>query len=80
MYPQTREGEFISLSNMHFSDIINKSKDWDGKSPYIADNELFMNTDLTENDIVARQINCAKIIDRLIMKALAPENKKAGSY
>ncbi len=39
---------------MHFSDIINKSKDWDGKSPYIAENELFMNTDFTENDLVVR--------------------------
>jgi hypothetical protein len=80
MYPKTKEGEFISLSSMQFSDIINKSKDWDGSSPYIPDNELFMTTDLTENDIVVRQINCAKIIDRLLMKALSNENKKAGSY
>lgn len=65
-----KEGEFISLSLMQFNEVINKSSDWDGKAPYISENELFMSTDLTENDIVVRQINCSKIVDRLLREAL----------
>jgi hypothetical protein len=53
-YPETKEGEFLSLSLMQFSDIIKKSKDWNEKTPYVPENELFMNTDLTENDLVIR--------------------------
>ena len=51
---------------MQFSDVINKSKNWDGKSPYVPENELFMNTDLTENDLIVRQINASKINNRLL--------------
>jgi len=66
LYPKTKEGEFISLSLMQFSDVINKSKSWDRKSPYLGENELFINNDLTENDLIIRQINASKIIDRLL--------------
>ena len=66
LYPKTKEGEFISLSLMQFSDVINKSKSWDRKTPYLGENELFMNNDLTENDLIIRQINSSKIIDRLL--------------
>lgn len=66
LYPKTKEGEFISLSLMQFNDVINKSKSWDGKTPYLGENELFMNKDLTENDLIIRQINASKIIDRLL--------------
>lgn len=55
---------------MQFNEVIDKSRDWDRKIPYINDNELFMITDLTENDIVVRQINCSKIFDRLLRDAL----------
>ena len=34
-----------------------------------------MNTDLTENDIVVRQINCSKIVDRLLMDTLKNKSK-----
>ena len=51
---------------MQFNDVINKSKSWDGKTPYLGENELFMNKDLTENDLIIRQINASKIIDRLL--------------
>jgi uncharacterized protein (DUF1919 family) len=70
LYPKTKEGEFISLSLMQFSDVINKSKDWDRKTPYVNENELFMNKDLTENDLIIRQINASKIIDRLLRTCL----------
>jgi hypothetical protein len=66
LYPKTKEGEFISLSLMQFSDVINKSKSWDRKMPYLGENELFMNNDLTENDLIIRQINASKIIDSLL--------------
>jgi hypothetical protein len=55
---------------MHFGDTINKCKDWDKKSPYIAENELFMDSDLTENDVVVRQINVSYIISRLLSENL----------
>lgn len=48
------EEDFISLSLMNYGDVINRSKDWDKNSPYIPMNELFANTDLTENDIIVR--------------------------
>ena len=51
---------------MQFSDVIKKSKSWDGKTPYLGENEVFMNNDLTENDLIIRQINASKIIDRLL--------------
>jgi hypothetical protein len=66
LYPKTKEGELISLSLMQFSDVIKKSKSWDGKTPFLGENELFMNNDLTENDLIIRQINSSKIIDRLL--------------
>ena len=75
-YPKTKEGEFISLSLMKFDEVIDKSRDWDGKAIYISENELFMNKDLTENDIVIRQINCSKIVERLIREALLISNNK----
>lgn len=65
-YPKTAEGQFLSISLMHYGDVMDKSKDWDSKTPYILGNELFMNSDLTEGDLVIRQINCSKIIDRLL--------------
>ena len=55
---------------MHFGETINKCKDWDKKSPYIAENELFMDSDLTENDVVVRQINVSYIISRLLSENL----------
>ena len=69
---------------MQFSDVINKSKDWDRNSPYIADNELFMNKDLTENDLIIRQINASKIMDRLVRASIknikSPVDKTAFDF
>jgi hypothetical protein len=74
-YPKSREGEFISLSLMKFGEILDRTKDWDLKSPYIESNELFMKTNLTENDLVIRQINVAKIIDRIIRERIKEVKK-----
>lgn len=68
------EGEFISQTLMNFGEVIDKSKDWDQKSPYIPNNELFMTGDLTENDLVIRQINVAKILERLLNERMAQLN------
>ena len=69
-YPSLKESEFLSLSLMNYSDIIVKSKEWDMSKPFFDKNELFANDDLTENDIIIRQINCSKIIDRLLQDCL----------
>lgn len=61
---------------MQFSDVINKSKDWAGNSPYVPENELFMNKDLTENDLIIRQINASKIMDRLVREVLDNKNNE----
>ena len=60
---------------MKFDEVIDKSRDWDGKATYISENELFMSKDLTENDIVIRQINCSKILDRLLRETLLNQTK-----
>ena len=44
--------------------MIEKSKTWDKKSPILPNHELSMTDDLTDNDIVMRQINCAPILRR----------------
>jgi hypothetical protein len=60
---------------MKFDEVIDKSRDWDGKAAYISENELFMSQDLTENEIVIRQINCSKIVDRLLRQSLLNQSK-----
>ena len=69
-YPNIKEGEFLSLSLMNFGEVIDKSKEWNAKSPYIETNELFMINDLTDNDLAVRQINASKILDRLLQATL----------
>ena len=78
MYPKLKEGQFLSISLMQFNEVINQSKDWTGKTAYLAENELFMSKDLTENDLVVRQINSSKIMDRILQKALLPEQLQKG--
>jgi hypothetical protein len=65
-YPCLPEGEFLSVTAMNFTDVMERSREWDLKSPYIKGNELFTTADLTESDIVVRMINCSKILSRLL--------------
>ena len=58
---------------MTYGEIINKSSIWDKQSPYLSQNELISFEDLTENDIIVRQINCSKILDRMIKRRLKDE-------
>lgn len=64
------EGEFISITPMNYNEVIGKSKEWNFKAPIIAGHELFSNEDLTENEIVIRQVNCSKILDRLLRERI----------
>lgn len=57
LYPEFFDGQYISLSHMSYGEVINRSREWDKNSPYLPKNELFINEDLTENDINVRQIN-----------------------
>jgi hypothetical protein len=51
---------------MGYGEILEKSSKWEQVYPLIAENELFAIEDLSENDIVVRQINCSKILERLL--------------
>jgi hypothetical protein len=72
-YPRLAEGEFLSVTAMNFADVIERSREWDLKSPYIQGNELFTTTDLTESDIAVRMINCSKILERLLRTKCLPD-------
>lgn len=58
------------MSLMNFGEVIEKSKAWDRKSPYIEENELFICSDLTEKDIAIRQINVSKILERMLRESI----------
>lgn len=66
LYPTLRPGEFLSLSGISFDDVLNKSKNWDKDKPLIESSELSRLYDLTDNDIIIRQINCSQILERLL--------------
>lgn len=55
---------------MGYGEILEKSSKWEQIYPLIPENELFALEDLSENDIVVRQINCSKILERLIEQRL----------
>lgn len=65
-YPKTREGEFISINQMNFGEVIDRSNSWDKLGPYLPQNELLLRADLTPNDLAIRQVNVSKIIHRLL--------------
>lgn len=73
-YPRLAEGEFLSVTAMNFNDVMDRSREWDLKSPYLQGNELFTTTDLTESDITVRMINCSKIIARLLRTKSSPDD------
>lgn len=55
---------------MGYGEILDKSSKWEHVFPMIAENELFAIEDLSENDIVIRQINCSKILVKLLDQRL----------
>ena len=72
-------GEFISQSKMSFDVVLNSSKEWDQETPLIEQCELSRRTDLTDNDILIRQINCSQILSRILNKRMS-EVQKANKY
>lgn len=69
-YPTMGTGEFLSLSKMSFDEVLNSTKSWDKEKPLIESCELSRRTDLTDNDILIRQINCSQILSRLLEKRI----------
>ena len=67
-YPALGPGEFLSLSGISFDEVLDKNKFWDKKKPLLESSELSRLHDLTDNDIIIRQINCSSILERLLNK------------
>ena len=65
-YPRLSVGQFISLNTVRFGDLIERCSSWDQKSPIFERNEIVMVDDLTDNDVVIRQINSSSTLKRLI--------------
>ena len=51
---------------MNYGEILERSKSWDFVQPMLESNELVMTDDLTDNNIVVRQINCTSILDKML--------------
>ena len=68
LYPKMNPGEFLSLSGISFDELLDQSRTWDKSKdkPLIETSELSRLYDLTDNDIIIRQINCSQILERLI--------------
>lgn len=59
LYPTMKPGDFLSLRGISFDEVLNNSYNWDKKKPLIESSELSRLHDLTDNDIIIRQINCS---------------------
>jgi hypothetical protein len=70
LYPTLGPGEFLSLTGISFDEVLDKSKSWDKDKPLIESSELSRLNDLTDNDIIIRQINCSQILERLLNKRI----------
>lgn len=68
LYPNMGTGEFLALNDISFNDVLNNSIDWDKNKPLIEECELSKQHDLTDNDIIIRQINCSLILAQLLDK------------
>lgn len=70
-YPTLPPGEFLSLRGICFDEVLNNSKTWEKDKPLIESSELSRLHDLTDNDIITRQINCSQILERLLSKRVS---------
>mmetsp|Transcript_11068 Transcript_11068/g.16828 ORF Transcript_11068/g.16828 Transcript_11068/m.16828 type:complete len:82 (-) Transcript_11068:1485-1730(-) len=61
LYPKLRPGQFLSLTGISFEELLDQSRTWDKTKdrPLIESSELSRLFDLTDNDIIIRQINCS---------------------
>ena len=60
--------------------MIEKTKTWDMQSPILPYHELSMTDDLTDNNIVIRQINCAHILKRNLARRLAMKEDDGSEF
>lgn len=70
LYPQLKDGQLLSTKSISFGQLLDQAPDYTGKAPLLKNHELFMTDDLTDNDIVIRQINVSHVIRRLLAKRL----------
>lgn len=75
IYPTLGPGQFLSLTSMSFDVLLEKSKDWDKEKPLVESSELSRSHDLTDNDVIIRQINCSQILARLLEDRIKMQNK-----
>lgn len=75
LYPALQPGCFLCLSSISYDEILDKSKSWDKEKPLIESSELSRLYDLTDNDIIIRQINCSQILERLLSERVKEFNK-----
>lgn len=73
-YPTLAPGEFLSLRGICFDEVLNNSKTWAKDKPLIESSELSRLHDLTDNDIIIRQINCSQILERLLTRSIQLAN------
>jgi hypothetical protein len=62
LYPILAEGQLISTNTVGFGQLLEQAKTYSGKGPLLNNHELVMTDDLTDNDLVIRQINSAHIV------------------
>lgn len=53
-YPKLESGQFFSLSEISYDEVLKKSKIWNRVDPLIESSELSRLHDLTDNDIIVR--------------------------
>ena len=70
----------LAQKNFNLTELIERSKKWDKRSPFLPQHELSMMDDLTDNDIVMRQINCAYILRRNLALRLQRRTQSKCSF
>jgi hypothetical protein len=70
-------GELIALNPISFDDILETSNsiENDKNLLMLAKSELSRLNDLTDNEMVIRQINCSLILNRLIRRRISCEQR-----
>ena len=69
-YPILAEGQLLSTNTISFGELLESGRNFSGSGPILKDHELVMTEDLTDNDLVIRQINSAHIVQRLLKNTL----------
>jgi hypothetical protein len=71
IYPNLKSGQFLSTRAIGFGELLTSANAFQFKSPILKNHELVMTDDLTDNDLILRQINYSHIISRLIKRRLS---------